>query len=137
MRKWLVGIVVIALVALGTWVYLNRDSATAPTTAPTQTETPSPRAKQTGEEVTYQTGGFSPAELTIKVGTKVTFRNDSQQQLWVASAPHPAHTDHPDFDAERGYGPGESYSFTFTEAGSWEYHNHLNPSHTGTIVVEE
>jgi plastocyanin len=139
MRKWVIGILVVALVAAGTWVLLNRDSATAPTAPPTEsqttTETDDEKAETT--EVAYQTGGFSPAELRVKVGTKVTFRNDSQQQLWIATDPHPAHTEYPEFNSERGIGPGQTYSFTFTRAGNWGYHNNLNSFHTGTIIVEE
>ncbi|MDP3735588.1 MAG: hypothetical protein Q8R39_04135 [bacterium] len=40
------------------------------------------------------------------------------------------------FDACGAVTPGASWSFTFTELGSWKYHDHLNPLHTGTIVVE-
>jgi len=32
---------------------------------------------------------------------------------------------------------GGSYSFTFTKAGTWRYHNHSNASHFGTVIVEE
>ena len=56
--------------------------------------------------------------------------------LWVASNPHPIHTDYSDFDAKRGYAKGERYSFTFFKQGTWKYHNHLNPGEGGVIVVE-
>ena len=56
--------------------------------------------------------------------------------LWVASNPHPIHTDYSDFDAKRGYAKGERYSFTFFKQGTWKYHNHLNSGESGVIVVE-
>jgi plastocyanin len=70
--------------------------------------------------------------------------------MWPASAFHPTHTvysgtslsEHcPDtagtaFDACKGFLPGQSWSFKFTKAGTWKYHDHLNPGATGTIVVE-
>ena len=56
--------------------------------------------------------------------------------MWVASAPHPTHTNYPGFDAKQGVASGEKYSFTFDKAGSWNYHDHLIPSNFGTIVVE-
>lgn len=86
--------------------------------------------------VTYRESGFSPATLRVKVGTTVVFKNEESEPMWVASNPHPIHTDYPGFDAKRGYAQGESYSFTFTKPGSWKYHNHLGPSEGGTIIVE-
>ena len=56
--------------------------------------------------------------------------------MWIASSPHPAHTDYPEFDAKRGIAPGETYEFTFTKTGSWKYHNHVNLGKYGTIVVQ-
>jgi plastocyanin len=56
--------------------------------------------------------------------------------MWVASDPHPIHTDYSAFDAKQGIAPGDTYSFTFTKTGNWGFHNHLNPSATGTITVQ-
>jgi len=39
------------------------------------------------------------------------------------------------FDACRNLKKEESYSFIFNEVGSWEYHNHLQPSKSGRIIV--
>lgn len=86
--------------------------------------------------VTYNESGFSPNTLRVNVGAAVTFNNESSNPMWVASNPHPIHTGYPGFDAKRGYAKGESYSFTFTKAGTWKYHNHLSPSEGGTIIVE-
>jgi plastocyanin len=88
--------------------------------------------------VTITAGGtFSPATLTVKKGAKVTWTNEGDRPVWPASAPHPVHTDYPGFDAKTDLRKGESWSFTFDKVGSWNYHNHLLPSTTGTIVVTE
>ncbi len=86
--------------------------------------------------VTYTDSGFSPAVLTIKNGGTVTFKNSASDDMWVASNPHPVHTDYPGFDAKKNIAPGETYQFTFTKSGSWGYHNHLNPSEGGKIIVQ-
>ncbi len=100
--------------------------------------------------VTYADSGFSPSTLTIKAGDTVVFKNESSSAFWPASAVHPIHRvysgtsldEHcPDtagaaFDACTGIQPGNSWSFTFNKTGTWRYHNHLNASHIGTIVVE-
>ncbi|MBI4151358.1 hypothetical protein HY496_00165, partial [Candidatus Woesearchaeota archaeon] len=63
---------------------------------------------------------------------------------------HPTHTVYPHsgiekcgtadegmiFDACRALAQGETFSFIFTETGSWKYHDHLNPRKTGTVIVE-
>lgn len=86
--------------------------------------------------VSYANAGFSPGVVTVPSGTTVVFENNSSRNMWVASDPHPVHSDLPEFDSRRGVGPGESYEFTFTRVGSWGYHDHLNPQHGGTVIVE-
>ncbi|MBI5794193.1 S-layer homology domain-containing protein [Candidatus Uhrbacteria bacterium] len=87
--------------------------------------------------VGYTSEGFTPAVLHVKPGTTVTFKNDSGEMLWVASNPHPAHTGYGGFDAGRTSGQGGVYLFTFNRIGTFSYHNHLRPSLTGTIIVEQ
>ena len=87
--------------------------------------------------------GFEPKTLTVKAGTTVTFVNEDTNQHWPASAMHPTHNVYPEsggcigskFDACKGLAQGESFSFTFNEKGSWGYHDHLQTSITGKIVV--
>ena len=86
--------------------------------------------------VTYTNTGFSPAVLRVKLGATVTFRNDSGEDLWVASNPHPTHTALSGFDASAGIGQGEIYVYTFTRIGTWGYHNHLHPAFGATVIVE-
>lgn len=87
--------------------------------------------------ITYTDDGFSTGSLRVKKGDTVSFRNDSTSGLWVASNPHPAHTGLNGFDAGHTLVSGETYIYTFNQIGTWGFHNHLHPSHTGTIVVEE
>ena len=86
--------------------------------------------------VTYVDNKFSPKEIVVSQGQIVRFVNESSGNMWVASAVHPSHTVLPEFDDKKSVGAGENYEFTFTEAGKWKYHNHLNPSKGGTVTVE-
>lgn len=89
-------------------------------------------------------GGFLPASLTLAAGTTVTFKNSSNRPIWPASAMHPTHAAYPTkggclgstFDSCKGVNPGETWTFTFYENGTWKYHDHLNPSMTGSITIE-
>jgi plastocyanin len=106
---------------------------------------PSPATSAT---VNDTASGFTPGSVTIKVGGTVTWLNQSGGQMWIASAVHPTHSSYDgttrDAHCAAGYtgatpfdecSAGNSYSFTFTKVGTWAYHNHLNPSQTGTVVV--
>lgn len=118
-------------------------------TSPQET-TPTSETPSSQNVVIYTDSGYSPNTLSIKKGETVVFQNNSSQSMWTASALHPTHTvysgtslsehcgssNNTAFDACKGIQPGDSWSFTFNKVGSWKYHNHLNPSHTGTIIVE-
>lgn len=88
---------------------------------------------------------FSPKELAIEAGTRVRFLNDSDTDVWPASAVHPTHSVYPEkaeenclgssFDACRGLKKGEFFDFTFEHAGEWRYHDHIRAYKTGTVIV--
>ncbi|HTK59608.1 MAG TPA: plastocyanin/azurin family copper-binding protein [Candidatus Baltobacteraceae bacterium] len=82
-------------------------------------------------------GAFSPATITVKKGTTVTWTNEGSAKVWIASDPHPVHDGYPGLDSGTDIGTGASYSFTFEKTGSWGYHNHLNPLVKGTVIVTE
>jgi plastocyanin len=88
-------------------------------------------------EVVYNGTSYSPAELSIKVGDVVVFKNASTKAFWPASAPHPQHTNYPEFDPKRAIAAGGSWEFKFLKAGTWPYHDHLTPTVFGRIVVAQ
>jgi len=85
--------------------------------------------------ITYTDEGFSPTTVQVSKGETVLFINKSSKPMWVASVVHPAHTVLPTFDQFETAGFDESYSCTFEQRGTWEYHDHVNASKTGTIIV--
>ena len=86
-------------------------------------------------EVDFNGSQFAPQSVNIKVNDWVFFKNKSSVDFWPASNPHPTHTGYPGFDALKAIPPGGEYRFQFTKAGSWGYHDHLDPSIQGVIVV--
>lgn len=79
--------------------------------------------------------GFEPNEVTIKAGTKVNFVNNSGQLAAVDSDPHPVHTSYTPLNLGN-ITLNNSKSLVFDTPGTYHYHNHLNPSQTGTIIVQ-
>lgn len=87
--------------------------------------------------VSYGADGFSPKSLTVKKGTSVRWINKGNGSMWVASAVHPTHQLLPGFDQLKSVGNAGAYEYTFDKVGTWKYHNHVNPSDTGSVVVTE
>ncbi len=85
--------------------------------------------------ISASSSGFQPGSLTIKTGDTVTWNNQSGVAISVNSAPHPAHTDYPPLNIGL-IENGASASLTFPTAGTYKYHNHLNPSQYGSITVQ-
>jgi plastocyanin len=150
--SYIVIAVVIALVVIGGVLMLQSgNTSQSPSLGQEENMTP-PLGVQPRPflMVLYSDEGYSPKELKIKKGETVTFQNESSQPMWTASAIHPNHTVYPGtdikncgsapmgmmFDSCVGTSMGSSWMFQFSEAGSWGYHNHLRPTHTGKIIVE-
>jgi len=161
MNKFILGLIILVIGGLVGWYILSAgqpvklpqpgkpDAKTTPTpTSVTLRETEGTVAitSQTGSEkggvtarvvVTYTDSGFSPSPLSVKVGTTVTFVNESGRGMWVASAVHPTHQLLPGLDQLKSVAKGGSYEYTFTKAGTWKYHNHSVPGNTGSVVVTQ
>ena len=79
--------------------------------------------------VVMESFAFSPAELTVPVGTTVTWENRH-------AARHDVVADDGTF-ASPLFGPGETYSYTFTEPGTYPYICSIHPSMRGTVTVTD
>ena len=122
---------VIAVLAMG-----GSDKPSPTNTADTSTSTTDQTQQQTQQKpaatdsVTIKDYAFSPATITVKVGTKVTWTNQDAVGHTVT--------------ADSGTGPdsqlidqGQSYSYTFDKAGTYTYHCAPHPYMKGTVVVTE
>jgi plastocyanin len=76
---------------------------------------------------------FMPMNLTVKAGTTVTWVNQDE-------AEHTIVADSGLFESEvlmtANVAPGASFSFTFTEPGTYDYICSIHPAMKGTITVE-
>jgi plastocyanin len=71
---------------------------------------------------------FSPATLTIKVGTTVTWTNKD-------STTHTVISDNGVFQSGN-MAPNATFTYTFNNAGTFPYHCSIHPSMKGTVVVQ-
>ena len=89
--------------------------------------------------VTFADSGVSPSMVTIKSGESLTWVNNSSKKVQVGSANHPTHTLNKELtngEFVTDLAPSASATVTLTTKGTWGYHDHLNPSITGKVVVE-
>lgn len=147
-RFALIALIVVLAAAAGYALFLRPEPAPTPSSEtvnqnvnqePNQTlpESTAPAVTESKTHVVeFTEAGFAPKALTIKAGDSVQFVNKTSGLFWPASAPHPAHTDFPEFDPKGGIGANGTYSVTFKEPKTYRYHNHLKPADFGSITVE-
>lgn len=135
-RLVLAAVIVLILIAVGAWFILKPGQKTSNTNTQTSQNTSSGGSSQNAPDtIVYDGNGFSPSTLTVKAGTKVTIKNTSSEALQMDSNPHPVHTDDTDLNVG-AVDPGGSQAFTVTKTGTFGYHNHLDPSQQGTIIIQ-
>jgi len=72
---------------------------------------------------------FTPQTLTVKAGTTVTWTNKDD-------IPHGIASDNNAFKRSPALDTDDSYSFTFTTPGTYQYFCYVHPFMKGTIVVQ-
>jgi plastocyanin len=82
-----------------------------------------------GGAVSIDNFTFGPQTLTVKAGTAVSWTNKDDIPHGIASANN-------GFVKSRALDTDDSYSFTFTTPGTYQYFCYVHPHMTGTIVVE-
>lgn len=141
-KKFLFSVVAVVIVAAVVGAVLTMGGGpkrdTASTTEPTNTHTNSPTPESTPAEkaqatnsVTIQDMAFSPANITVKAGTTVTWTNSDSDAHTVTES-----------DSKTGPNSGtlengKSYTFTYDTPGTYQYHCTIHPSMMGTVTVTE
>ena len=80
-----------------------------------------------GNSVSIKGFAFSPASLTVSTGTTVTWTNND-------SVTHTVTSDTGAFSSGN-LDPGQTFSFTFSQAGTFAYHCSIHTSMHGTVTV--
>jgi plastocyanin len=107
-------------------------TSTPDQTTPTSTAvtpavtTPTAPSETTSAAINIENYAFNPATVTIAKGATVTWTNND-------STPHQIKSDKFNSDL---LSQGQSFSFTFAEAGTYDYSCSIHPSMTGTIIVQ-
>jgi amicyanin len=150
MKKSTMTLIIVAILvvgAVGVFALTGSDKdndkaseSTTPTTSSEssssddQSQTPASSSdnQATPDQVEIEDFAFTPATITIKKGTKVTWTNKDSV----------GHTVTPDEESSAFQGSSmlnqdDSYSFTFNMVGTYTYHCQPHPQMTGKVVVTE
>jgi plastocyanin len=90
-----------------------------------QAQTPAPAAAAVG----IDNFTFNPQTLTVKAGTAVTWTNKDD-------IPHGIAVTNNTFPRSKALDTDDSFTFTFTTPGTYQYFCYIHPHMVGSIVVE-
>ena len=127
------------LVGLITALVVTRDddSSSTNTTSNNTQQTDQDESDDEPIEILISEEGFDPETFIIDVGDTVRWTNDGNSPHHIASDPYPEATDLPGLNSgEEPLGPGAYYEYTFTEPGTYGFHDQLDPLVNGEIIVE-
>jgi plastocyanin len=87
------------------------------------------RADGPTSTVSIDNFSFAPQTLTVRAGTTVTWTNKDDIPHGIAASDNA-------FKKSGALDTDDSYSFTFTTPGTYQYFCYLHPHMVGSIVVE-
>lgn len=113
-----VGGILIVVVVLVLVMSQNKSQVSTITPAGTTTSLPN--------SVSIKNFSFNPSTLNVKVGTTVTWTNEDTV----------THTIKSDTFSSGNLSQGDTFKFTFSTPGTFNYSCGIHPTMTGTIVVQ-
>lgn len=104
----------------------------------TKKETKQPPApqKEASASIMITAAGFEPATLAVEKGTRITWTNSDTRPHQLQANPHPTGKSLPGLRSEI-LNNQQAYVYVASEAGTFGYHDHLNPTVNGNLDVKE
>lgn len=118
----LVLIIIIVLLILGGAYFMSQ-----PTNKQTTTQQPAQQPTNLNANVSIKSFAFNPTPLTIKAGTTVTWTNNDPMPHQIKSS---------EFNSSV-LSAGDTFSFTFSDVGQYDYSCAIHPSMKGQIIITQ
>jgi plastocyanin len=129
-RSYIIVALAVIVIGVALVAFINRNKIVS------NLNLPGTAKAQATPEVSITNGGFLPQTIKVKKGTQVRWTNTDSAAHQVASDPYPTHTNLPGFESLAML-KAETYTFTFSQAGTFTYQDNLNPfKFKGTVIVE-
>lgn len=137
-------ILVVTAIGVAIFLFLNAnkpnsetENTPGPSSTPSESLQVQPDSPAVGEGVKINTVSivnmtFSPATISVKKGTTVTWTNNDTEPHTVTKVK--GHITGPESDT---LNPNETYSYTFDEPGIYDYLCTLHTGMTGRVIVTE
>jgi plastocyanin len=133
------GVIALLVIAGGAYAVMkNRPASTTSTDNMPMSTNNSSNSSNSGnqaptatDKVSLQNFAFSPASITVAKGTTVTWTNNDTTTHTIVE------TDGKTGPNSGNVNPGSTYTFTFSQAGTYQYHCSIHPEMTGTVTVTE
>lgn len=140
--KYIAGLIIVSIIAAAGVVLATRDdntnqpndgntqnTSTSPQSSPSPT--PSTNNQQTStNKVSISNFAFSPADITVKKGTTVTWTNND-------SVAHSIKFETDDIPESSTLSNGQTYTHMFDDEGTFNYVCGIHSSMHGTVTVTE
>lgn len=133
MQTVLLAVVTAAALTAGGACFSERQAATAPPGAGETCNIPvnSPLIGTTQALIAIRGFDFQPRTVTVKAGTTVTWVNCEP----AATDPHTTTANDGAWDSPF-LEPGDTYSYTFAQTGTFDYHCIPHPSMQAVVIVQ-
>jgi len=141
MKKVIIAVVVVIVVGGGIWLAVGRNkntpassnstSTSSSSNSSTTSSSASNNAPTATDKVDIANMAFSPADITVKKGTSVTWTNQDSIQHTVTE------NDGKSGPSSSPLDQGKSYSFTFNDTGTFNYHCSIHPEMIGSVTVTD
>lgn len=123
-QKTLVAIIAVVIIIIGSIYYFSRNNYSGQNTlSPTSTLTPAP---QDSSQISIKNFAFDPDQLNINKGETVTWINKDSTTHRISGNGFQS------VDLTEG----QSYSFAFNNAGTYDYICGIHPSMKGRVIVK-
>ncbi|MBX4188783.1 cupredoxin domain-containing protein [Candidatus Saccharibacteria bacterium] len=141
MKQAIAIVAVVVAIGLGWLIFGNKKDN--PTTNSSSTSTNSSNQPASTDQTNKDTAAtatdqvkiddmaFSPADITVKKGTTVTWVNDESVSHTVTE------NDGKDGPSSPPLSHEQSYTFKYDTVGTFHYHCSIHPEMTGTVTVTE
>ncbi len=123
--RWLtLAVAVVVVGAASLFVVLQQNGSNSVQAAPSAT-------------VEVSASGFQPQTIRIKKGETVTWVNKDTAAHHIVADPFTKDESSRTLNSDSPLAQDESYTSTFEEAGTFNYHDQINPvAFRGTVIVE-
>lgn len=133
-KLWLL-VILVLLIFAASLIYFGRNNPALVNLDQARISNPGSSRTSRIYTVFYNTGVFSPTNIRIHVGDSVKFQNDGDQPIHIQSDSTNNIPDLVGFDSVGDVPAKGSFTYTFSTAGIFGYHNKYDKNERGTVIV--